>query len=198
MSWTSSVVGPWPSVQLVLYGSWSPSVKICITAQRSRNASVIVPELAEIGDNYEFVNQFRPLWSDPGCRMSISAMQRSSDFSWVAKKKDVWMIAPPSFILILSTYLEHDLIYSFQNVSAKSGSCAHFISKCAKLAQSALSPNLSHNDVTVDIRTKVKTHIVIFPVNHVQEHVVSIFLMCKKHFLNLQKVSCLRICSTTG
>ena len=45
-------------------GSWSPSVTICITAQqRSRNASVIVPELAEIGDNYEFVNQFRPLWS---------------------------------------------------------------------------------------------------------------------------------------
>ena len=81
MSWTSSVVGPWPSVQLVLYGSWSPSVTICITAQRSRNASVIVPELAEIGDNFEFVNQFCPLWSDPGCRMSISAMQRSSDFS---------------------------------------------------------------------------------------------------------------------
>ena len=24
---------------------------------------MIVPELAEIGDNYEFVNQFRPLWS---------------------------------------------------------------------------------------------------------------------------------------
>ena len=64
MSWTSSVVGPWPSVLLVLSGSWSPSVTICITAQqRARNASVIVPELAEIGDNYEFVNQFRPLWS---------------------------------------------------------------------------------------------------------------------------------------
>ena len=30
---------------------------------RARNATVIVPELAEIGDNYEFVNQFRPLWS---------------------------------------------------------------------------------------------------------------------------------------
>ena len=63
-------------------GSWSPSVTICITAQRARNASVIVPELAEIGDNYEFVNQFHPLWSAIiGRRMSISAMQRSSDFS---------------------------------------------------------------------------------------------------------------------
>ena len=89
------------------------------------------------------------------------------------------MIAPPFFILILSTYLEHDLIYSFQNVSAKSGSCAHFISKCAKLAQSALSQNLSHNEVTVDIRTKGNTHLVIFPVNHVQVQVVSTFLMCK-------------------
>ena len=29
----------------------------------ARNAAVIVPKLAEIGDNYEFVNQFRPLWS---------------------------------------------------------------------------------------------------------------------------------------
>ena len=64
------------------YGSWSPSVTICITAQqRARNASVIVPKLAEIGDNYEFVNQFRPLWSAIGRRMSNSAMQRSSDFS---------------------------------------------------------------------------------------------------------------------
>ena len=122
-------------------GSWSPSVTICITAQRSRNASVIVPELAEIGDNYEFVNQFRPLWSDPGCRMSISAMQRSSDFSWVAKKKDVWMIAPPFFILILSNYLEHDLIYSVQNVSAKSGSCAHFFQMC-KTCTKRLVPEL--------------------------------------------------------
>ena len=72
------------------------------------------------------------------------------------------MIAPPFFILILSTHLEHDLIYSFQNVSAKSGSCAHFFFKCAKLAQSALSPTSSHNEVTVDIRTKVNMQFVIF------------------------------------
>ena len=51
----------------------------------------------------------------------------------------------------------------------------HIFFKCAKLAQSALSPNLSHNEVTVDIRTKVNTHLVIFPVNHVQVKVVSIF-----------------------
>ena len=35
----------------------------CPAGWWARNAAVIVPKLAEIGDNYEFVNQFRPLWS---------------------------------------------------------------------------------------------------------------------------------------
>ena len=35
----------------------------CPAGWWARNAAVIVPKLAEIEDNYEFVNQFRPLWS---------------------------------------------------------------------------------------------------------------------------------------
>ena len=35
----------------------------CPAGWWARNAAVIVPKLAEIDDNYEFVNQFRPLWS---------------------------------------------------------------------------------------------------------------------------------------
>ena len=45
------------------------------------------------------------------------------------------------FILILSTYLKHDLIYSFQNLSTKSGSCAYFFQMC-KTCTKRLVPEL--------------------------------------------------------
>ena len=70
------------------YNSWSPSVTICITAQRARNASVIVPELAEIGDNYEFVNQFRPLWSVPLWAQDVNFCDAKIERLFLSRKKE--------------------------------------------------------------------------------------------------------------
>ena len=60
------------------------------------------------------------------------------------------MIAPPFSILILSTYLERDLIYTHFKMYLLKVEVVHIFLKCAKLAQSPLSPNSSLNGVTVD------------------------------------------------
>lgn len=94
----------------------------------ARNAAVIVPKLAEIGDNYEFVNQFRPLWS-AGPAQDVKFCDEKTERPFLSQragiKRDGGLIARQSW---LSINVERDPHIDWRKITQQFIKCTHFSS----------------------------------------------------------------------